>query len=82
MAVLCLADEDLSAAEREEVGRELWRLGSDPENWQPGQMKIEFVEVPSIIGDESITLVRALMIIVTVPLDYCNRICCRSVPAW
>ena len=54
MAIFSLADDDLPAAEREEVGRTLWLLGSDPEIWQPGQMEIRAVEVPPIISDQSI----------------------------
>ena len=54
MAIFSLADEDLPAAEREEVGKKLWLLGSDSEIWQPGQMEIMAVEVPPIISDQSI----------------------------
>ena len=60
MAIFSLADEDLPAAEQEEVGKKLWLLGSDPEIWQPGQMEIMMVEVPPIISDQSILEERRL----------------------
>ena len=61
MAILCLADEDLPALEREEVGQELWRLGSNSETWKPGHMKIEPVMPPPIMEDETIVLERPRM---------------------
>lgn len=52
LAILGLADTRLPAAQREEAGYELWRLGQVGA-WQPGQMEIRPIEPPDLVADDT-----------------------------